>query len=77
MTQGVEGGFRRPPNRFWGVGASGNRFCGIVPFNPNKKGASRISGRAVCFSLLLPDYQIAGGNYDMISNFIFVTEPAG
>jgi hypothetical protein len=52
-------------------------FAAFFLFNPNKKGASRISGRAHLFSLLFPDYQIGGGNYDMISNFIFVTESAG
>jgi hypothetical protein len=43
----VEGGVRRLANGF--LGASSSCFCGIFPFNPNKKGASRISGRARLF----------------------------
>jgi hypothetical protein len=45
----------------------------------NKKGASRISGRACFFQfyLLLLEYQIGGGNYDMISIFIFRFESVG
>jgi hypothetical protein len=75
MTQGVEAGVRRTASELFE--ASGNCFRGIFPFRPNKKGASRISGRARCFSLLYQDYQIRGGNYDMVSNFIFGTESAG
>jgi hypothetical protein len=44
---------------------------------PIKKARAGFPVAPVSFSLIYSEYQIEGGNYDMISNFIFGMESAG